>query len=61
MFVCPCIEAAGDDLLGMIFEIVKDGNVRVTGDLRSLLANLLIGPQIFSEKFIVRAIILWTR
>ena len=56
VLIGPLIEGAGDDLLGMVLEIVKDGNVRISCDLRSLLANLLKCPQIIGGMFIIRAV-----
>src|SRR6266542_2764557 len=61
VFICPGVEAARNDLLGMIFEIMKDRDMRITRDLRPLLTDLLKRPQILSWELIVRTIIIWTQ
>ena len=58
VFIGPCIKAAGDHLFGMVFEIMKDRDVRVARDLRALFADLLVGPQISSGKGIVGTVII---
>ena len=58
VLIRPSIEAAGDDLLRVIFEIMKDGNMGIGRDLRPLLADLLIGPQIIGRKRIIGTIII---
>src|SRR6266545_1495425 len=61
VIIGPVIEAACDDLLRVIFEIVKNRNVRITRELRSLLTDLLIRPQILSWEIIIGTIIIWTQ
>ena len=55
MLIRPGIEAASNDLFGVIFEIVKDRDVWIACDLCSLLANLLKGPQIIGILFVIRS------
>src|ERR1043165_8996328 len=59
MVVRPGIKAAGNDLFGMIFEIMKDRDVWITREFRSLLTDLLERPQIFRRHFIIGAVIVW--
>src|ERR1051325_11098620 len=59
MVVCPSIKATGNDLFGMIFEIMEDRDVWITREFRSLLTDLLERPQILGRHFIIGAVIIW--
>ena len=45
------VEPAGDDSLGVVFEIVKDRDVRIAGQLSPFRADLLVVPQVFTVHF----------
>ena len=52
VFIDP-VEAAGDHLLRVIAEVVEDGNVRVTGELLALYAELLVQPQVLGGHLVI--------
>ena len=51
--VHPGIEIAGDDFLRVVAEIVVGGNRRIAGDPGAVLADLLVGPQVFRRHLLI--------
>src|SRR6266508_3360541 len=58
MVIAPGIETACDHLLGMIFEIMKNRDVRIARNLRPLATDLLKGPQVVGRHLVVSAIVI---
>src|SRR5215510_14677959 len=61
MFVSPGVKTSGNDLLGMVLEIMENRNIWVPGDLCSLRSDFLVRPQIIRWKLIIRAIVVRTQ
>ena len=53
MFVHPVVQRPGDDLLGVIAELVEHRDVGIAGQLGALGADLLVGPQVLDRKRVV--------
>ncbi len=56
MLIHPLIEGAGDDLLGIVFEIMERGDIWVAGKLRAFCTDLLKQPEVLGVVLVIGAI-----